>query len=93
MTHHNQTKELITWFLRSFLYELQLYERLILAYTWYISFWYLCVFFLHFLYTALTDFAGMDLTEDQLASIKSSQMPLEDYGSFSRLCILCRYNL
>jgi hypothetical protein len=30
----------------------------------------------------------MDLTEDQLVSIKRSQMSLEDYGSFLRLFIL-----
>jgi hypothetical protein len=47
------------------------------------------VFFPAFVYTSLTDFTAMDLTEDQLASIKRSQMPLEDYGSFFlRLFIL-----
>jgi hypothetical protein len=54
---------------------------------WCISFWYPCVF-PAFVYTSLTNFTGLDLTEDQLVSIKRSQMSLEDYGSFLRLFIL-----
>jgi hypothetical protein len=47
-------------------------------------------FFSAFVYTSLTDFTAMDLTEDQLAS----QMPLEDYGYFFKIVhSICCCNL